>query len=282
MGQGDHEVTRLAGPHPGTRRPRPRGLDPGGQGRALRSGRPGRGEPGRPPGGGGDGGSLAGDARPRRRPGAAGFGEGGDRGRGPGGGDRGRAGGNVRARGPGSPGGLRDGPERGGGCRRTSRNSPRRGRHAGRQTGTRVPGSGPPPPCGDRRARCGRRRSALPGAAGGSRRRGATASRISECWRFSPVPPERRAASSSSWSRSGRRLRWPRFLARRGPGLHHVCFEVPDIRATLAALAARGVRLVDREPRPGAGGHLVAFLHPSSTAGVLVELKQATDDPPPH
>ena len=72
-----------------------------------------------------------------------------------------------------------------------------------------------------------------------------------------------------------------RFLARRGPGLHHLCFEVPDIRAALKALAARGVRLVDREPRPGAGGHLVAFLHPSATAGVLVELKQAAEAPPP-
>ena len=66
-----------------------------------------------------------------------------------------------------------------------------------------------------------------------------------------------------------------RFLARCGEGLHHVCFEVEDIRSTLAALEARGVRLVDREPRRGAGGHLVAFIHPSSAGGVLLELKQA-------
>ena len=66
-----------------------------------------------------------------------------------------------------------------------------------------------------------------------------------------------------------------RFLARRGEGLHHVCFEVEDIRSTLAALEARGVRLVDREPRRGAGGHLVAFIHPESAGGVLLELKQA-------
>ena len=66
-----------------------------------------------------------------------------------------------------------------------------------------------------------------------------------------------------------------RFLARRGEGLHHVCFEVEDIRSTLAALEARGVRLVDREPRRGAGGHLVAFIHPASAGGVLLELKQA-------
>ena len=66
-----------------------------------------------------------------------------------------------------------------------------------------------------------------------------------------------------------------RFLDRRGPGLHHICFEVEDIHAALGALAARGVRLVDETPRAGAGGHLVAFVHPSSAGGVLLELKQA-------
>lgn len=66
-----------------------------------------------------------------------------------------------------------------------------------------------------------------------------------------------------------------RHLDRRGEGLHHVCFEVEDIHATLAALAARGVRLVDPQPRRGAGGHLVAFIHPASAGGVLLELKQA-------
>lgn len=66
-----------------------------------------------------------------------------------------------------------------------------------------------------------------------------------------------------------------RYLDRRGEGLHHVCFEVEDIHATLRALEARGVRLVDREPRRGAGGHLVAFIHPASAGGVLLELKQA-------
>ena len=68
-----------------------------------------------------------------------------------------------------------------------------------------------------------------------------------------------------------------RFLSRRGEGLHHVCFEVEDIHRTLAALESRGVRLVDREPRRGAGGHLVAFIHPASAGGVLLELKQAED-----
>lgn len=66
-----------------------------------------------------------------------------------------------------------------------------------------------------------------------------------------------------------------RFLERRGPGLHHVCFEVADLAAALRSLAARGVRLVDEKPRPGAGGHLVAFVHPESAGGVLLELKQA-------
>ena len=66
-----------------------------------------------------------------------------------------------------------------------------------------------------------------------------------------------------------------RFLERRGPGLHHVCFEVADLAAALRALAARGARLVDEEPRRGAGGHLVAFVHPESAGGVLLELKQA-------
>ena len=63
-----------------------------------------------------------------------------------------------------------------------------------------------------------------------------------------------------------------RFLARRGPGLHHVCFEVDDLRAALATLKAAGVRLIDETPRPGARGHEVAFLHPASTGGVLFEL----------
>ena len=63
-----------------------------------------------------------------------------------------------------------------------------------------------------------------------------------------------------------------RFLARRGPGLHHVCFEVDDLRGALATLKAAGVRLIDETPRPGARGHRVAFLHPAATGGVLFEL----------
>jgi methylmalonyl-CoA epimerase len=63
-----------------------------------------------------------------------------------------------------------------------------------------------------------------------------------------------------------------RFLARRGPGLHHLAYRVPDLDAALRDLAARGVRLIDERPRAGADGHRVAFLHPRSCAGVLVEL----------
>ncbi len=69
-----------------------------------------------------------------------------------------------------------------------------------------------------------------------------------------------------------------RFVARRGPGLHHVTLRVDDLPAVLARLKARGVRLIDETPRPGAEGALVAFIHPASAHGVLVELKQAADD----
>lgn len=66
-----------------------------------------------------------------------------------------------------------------------------------------------------------------------------------------------------------------RFVAKRGPGLHHIALRVEDIVAALADLRSRGVRLIDEAPRAGAHGALVAFLHPSSTHGVLVELTQA-------
>jgi methylmalonyl-CoA/ethylmalonyl-CoA epimerase len=65
-----------------------------------------------------------------------------------------------------------------------------------------------------------------------------------------------------------------RFLSKRGPGLHHVCFEVEDLQAALSDLKAQGVPLIDESPRQGARGHLVAFLHPKATGGVLFELCQ--------
>ena len=65
-----------------------------------------------------------------------------------------------------------------------------------------------------------------------------------------------------------------KYVSKRGPGLHHITLRVDDIRAALAQLKARGVRLIDDEPRPGAHGSLVAFIHPASAHGVLVELSQ--------
>jgi GTPase len=64
-----------------------------------------------------------------------------------------------------------------------------------------------------------------------------------------------------------------RFLEKRGPGLHHLCFRVPDVDAALAELQALGVKVIDAAPRPGAHGARIAFLHPSSTGGLLIELK---------
>src|SRR5690242_7684121 len=63
-----------------------------------------------------------------------------------------------------------------------------------------------------------------------------------------------------------------KFLAKRGPGIHHIALRVENINAALAELKSKGVRLIDEEPRPGAGGCLVAFIHPSSAGGVLIEL----------
>lgn len=62
-----------------------------------------------------------------------------------------------------------------------------------------------------------------------------------------------------------------RFLARRGEGLHHICFQVEDIQQTLVRLRTRGLRLIDEEPRCGAEGRRIAFLHPASAHGVLIE-----------
>jgi methylmalonyl-CoA epimerase len=67
------------------------------------------------------------------------------------------------------------------------------------------------------------------------------------------------------------------YVAKRGPGLHHITLRVDDIHAALARLKAKGVRLIDETPRPGAHGSLVAFVHPSSAHGVLVELKESKE-----
>jgi methylmalonyl-CoA/ethylmalonyl-CoA epimerase len=65
-----------------------------------------------------------------------------------------------------------------------------------------------------------------------------------------------------------------KFVARRGPGIHHICFAVDDLNATLERCRRAGIRLIDDVPRTGAAGKRIAFLHPSSTAGVLVELTE--------
>jgi methylmalonyl-CoA/ethylmalonyl-CoA epimerase len=65
-----------------------------------------------------------------------------------------------------------------------------------------------------------------------------------------------------------------RFLAKRGQGIQQLCFRVGDLRGLLAHLKENGVRLINEEPTRGAGGKLIAFVHPSSTGGVLVELTQ--------
>jgi methylmalonyl-CoA/ethylmalonyl-CoA epimerase len=65
-----------------------------------------------------------------------------------------------------------------------------------------------------------------------------------------------------------------KFVARRGPGIHHICFAVPDLEGTLARCRRMGVRLIDETPRQGAEGKRIAFLHPAATGGVLVELTE--------
>jgi LAO/AO transport system kinase len=68
-----------------------------------------------------------------------------------------------------------------------------------------------------------------------------------------------------------------KFLRARGPGLHHICLRVPDIDAAMKELRAKGVRFVDEAPRPGAHGSRIAFIHPTSVGGLLVEIKQKAD-----
>jgi methylmalonyl-CoA/ethylmalonyl-CoA epimerase len=69
-----------------------------------------------------------------------------------------------------------------------------------------------------------------------------------------------------------------KFLAKRGPGLHHVAYQTPDIEATLARLKAAGMRLIDESPRTGIRNSKVAFLHPASSGGVLTEIVQPAED----
>jgi methylmalonyl-CoA/ethylmalonyl-CoA epimerase len=65
-----------------------------------------------------------------------------------------------------------------------------------------------------------------------------------------------------------------RFLARRGPGIHHICYRVADLDAALAACRRAGYRLIDDAPRTGAGDRRIAFVHPKATEGILLELTE--------
>jgi methylmalonyl-CoA/ethylmalonyl-CoA epimerase len=65
-----------------------------------------------------------------------------------------------------------------------------------------------------------------------------------------------------------------KFLARRGPGIHHICYRVPDLDAAIARCRAAGYRLVDETPRRGVSGRRIAFLHPKATHGILLELTE--------
>jgi len=65
-----------------------------------------------------------------------------------------------------------------------------------------------------------------------------------------------------------------KFLAKRGPGIHHICYRVSDLDAALARCRAAGYQLIDQAPRRGAGGRRIAFLHPKSTNGILLELTE--------
>jgi methylmalonyl-CoA/ethylmalonyl-CoA epimerase len=65
-----------------------------------------------------------------------------------------------------------------------------------------------------------------------------------------------------------------RFLEKRGPGIHHICYRVADLDAALERCRAAGYQLVDQTPRRGAGGRRIAFVHPKSTAGILLELTE--------
>jgi len=69
-----------------------------------------------------------------------------------------------------------------------------------------------------------------------------------------------------------------KFLTKRGPGIHHICLEVDNIEAELNSYKAKGVRLIDETPRPGAHGMKVGFIHPESAGGVLIELCELTNE----
>ena len=101
-------------------------------------------------------------------------------------------------------------------------------------------------------------------------------------YRSSPASSRKRSFAQRRWTSPASKATYPvqwqvdtpvgRFLASRGPGMHHVAFQVDDLRAELARLAAEGATLIDETPRCGLFGLQVAFVHPESTGGVLAEL----------
>lgn len=102
---------------------------------------------------------------------------------------------------------------------------------------------------------------------------------------LTPHPPETADGAtivSLSMGESAVELLTPRdpgspiakFLERRGPGIHHICYRVPDLDRALDACRRHGYRLVDEVPRTGAGGRRIAFVHPKATAGILLELTE--------
>ncbi len=65
-----------------------------------------------------------------------------------------------------------------------------------------------------------------------------------------------------------------KFMEKRGPGIHHIAYEVDDCKSAIRAMEAHGIRMIDTEPRGGAGGHKIAFAHPKATFGILTELTE--------
>lgn len=106
-------------------------------------------------------------------------------------------------------------------------------------------------------------------------------------WERIPIP-ERHTIAAVTWiggqmleliAPTGPDAPFAKYLSDRGPGMHHMAYRVDDIAAALAELRTRGVQLIDEAPRPGIHNTMVAFLHPRSCLGVLVELVQHTGGP---
>ena len=195
----------------------------------------------------------------------------------------------ARARGHRPDHGRRPGRGAGAGSAAASSGSPRRPREkpAQRATAAREPSvrrprrralEYPPPPHAvhDRPRRRRRRETSTTRSRSTATRSGCRSStaRRSPSRASTPCCSTSATATSSCSQPLGPETAVGKFLARRGPGLHHVAYRVEDVEATLRALAAAGLRLIDERPRSGIRGSRVAFLHPASTGGVLTEIVQ--------